>query len=392
MRRYPAYDPPEYLDWTADPDLVAAYRARTADDPDRARVVEALTGDDLVALYRGLLRFRLHDIALQRWVKQGVISKAWLGTGEEAVTIGAVHALRRGRAGGDVCGPMIRNAGACHEMGMSLADMFRGYLGTADGPARGRDLHIGDPAKGVVAPVSMVGGLATVVNGYALSFRMRGEDRVALTWVGDGSTKSGEVHEALNFAAVRRLPVVFVLQNNQVALGTRLGQHHRARGFGDWGRAYGARLMEVDGNNVLDVHAAAVVAVEACRRGEGPVFLAAETFRMGGHATHDVREARATLDPELFASWGRRDPIGLYEEVLATGPHDLAAGTAAGGAPAPGGGDAPDGGREERNRAALRRVEEEVIVEVDAAAAEALASRAADPVREGDGVEEGVYG
>jgi pyruvate dehydrogenase E1 component alpha subunit len=372
------------VEWTADPELVAKYRARIASDPERSGVAGDLSADDLLGLYRGLLRFRLHDIALQRWVKQGVISKAWLGTGEEAVTIGAVRALRRGGAGSDVCGPMIRNAGACHEMGMSLADMFRGYLGTADGPARGRDLHIGDPGRGVVAPVSVVGGLATVVNGYALSFRLRGEDRVALTWIGDGSTKSGEVHEALNFAAVRRLPVVFVLQNNQVALGTRLEQHHRARGFGDWGRAYGARLLEVDGNNVLDVHAAAVLAVRACRRGEGPVFLAAETFRMGGHATHDVREAREALDPELFATWGRRDPIGLYEEVLATGPDELSGG----GEPAV----VPDGNREERNRAVLRRIEQDVIAEVDAAAEEALASRAAQPGLDAAGVEEGVYG
>lgn len=399
MRRYPAFDPPEYVEWAPEPELVESCRARIAAEPERARVVEALAPGDLLGLYRGLLRFRLHDIALQRWVKQGVISKAWLGTGEEAVTIGAVHALRRGGPSGDVCGPMIRNAGACHEMGMPLADMFRGYLGTSDGPARGRDLHIGDPANGVVAPVSMVGGLATVVNGYALAFRRRGEDRVALTWIGDGSTKSGEVHEALNFAAVRRLPVVFVLQNNQVALGTRLAQHHRGRGFGDWGRAYGARLLEVDGNNVLDVHAAAVLAVAACRRGEGPVFLAAETFRMGGHATHDLREARETLDPALFASWGRRDPIGLYEEVLATGPHDLGAGAAPPGAEfgAPGSENGPESedgpeSREARNRAALRRVEEEVIAEVEAATEEALASRAAEAGRVAAGLEEGVYG
>jgi len=200
-------------------------------------VVESLGSRKLLSLYRGMLRFRLHDIMLQRWVKQGVISKAWLGTGEEAVTIGAVHALRRGRGEvPDVCGPMIRNAGACHEMGMSLPSMFRGYLGTLDGPARGRDLHIGDRECGVVAPVSVVGGLCGVMNGYALAFRLAEDDRVALTWIGDGSTKSGEVHEALNFAAVNRLPVIFVLQNNQVALGTRLEQHHRGNGFSAWGK------------------------------------------------------------------------------------------------------------------------------------------------------------
>jgi len=332
-----------------------------------------------------MLRFRLHDIMLQRWVKQGVISKAWLGTGEEAVTIGAVHALRRGRGEiPDVCGPMIRNAGACHEMGMSLPSMFRGYLGTLDGPARGRDLHIGDRECGVVAPVSVVGGLCGVMNGYALAFRLAEDDRVALTWIGDGSTKSGEVHEALNFAAVNRLPVIFVLQNNQVALGTRLEQHHRGNGFSAWGRAYGAELLEVDGNNVLDVFAAASLAVDRCRRGEGPVFISAETFRMGGHATHDVREARELLSPDLFEHWGRRDPIGQFEEFLATGQIEL--GIAGDEELQPG-----DGERERRNRVILAAIETEVGLEVDEAAEEALVSRRAEPTDPSERAGEGVY-
>ncbi|MEJ2337691.1 MAG: thiamine pyrophosphate-dependent enzyme [Gemmatimonadales bacterium] len=180
------------------------YRRRIEQQPQRKAAVDALSPADLLALYRGLLRFRLHDIALQRWVKQGVLSKAWLGTGEEAVTIGAVHALRREGQAGDVVGPMIRNAGACHEMGMSLADMLRGYLATADSPTGGKDLHVGGLEYGIVAPISMVGSLAAVMNGFALAFKKRGEARVSLTWIGDGATKHGEVHEALNFAHGRR--------------------------------------------------------------------------------------------------------------------------------------------------------------------------------------------
>ena len=369
MRRYAAFDPPEYQGWTADEGLLVAFRERFESDPDRQRVVEKLGSPELLSLYRGMLRFRLHDIMLQRWVKQGVISKAWLGTGEEAVTIGAVHALRRGEGQRpDVVGPMIRNAGACHEMGMPLNSMFQGYLGALDGPARGRDLHIGDRERGIIAPVSVVGGLCGVMNGYVLAFRMAGEDRVALTWIGDGSTKSGEVHEALNFASVNRLPVIFVLQNNQIALGTRLGQHHRADGFSAWGRAYGAELLEVDGNNVLDMYAATTLAVARCRRGEGPVFLAAETFRMGGHATHDVREARELIPTAQFEYWGRRDPIGQFEEWLVTGRVDLdASGTDTRvGEPSE---------RERRNREVLARIEEDVVQEVDEAAEEALAGR-----------------
>src|SRR6185436_16812550 len=126
MKRYPAYDPPEYIGWQPDPEVMAAFRDRIGADPERARIIASLTPAKHRALYAGMLRNRLHDIALKRWVKQGVISKAWLGTGEEADTIGAVHALEPG----DQVGPMIRNAGACHEMGMPVADMLRAYLGT----------------------------------------------------------------------------------------------------------------------------------------------------------------------------------------------------------------------------------------------------------------------
>ena len=128
MKRYPAYDPPEYLAWKADGRLLESYRDTLARNPDRAALVAELGDATLLGLYRGLLRFRLHDIALKRWVKRGVISKAWLGTGEEAVTVGVVHALRRG-PGGDVVAPMIRNAGACCEMGIPMADIVGFHIG-----------------------------------------------------------------------------------------------------------------------------------------------------------------------------------------------------------------------------------------------------------------------
>ncbi len=390
MRRYPAYDPPEYVNWEPDAELVSAYRDRVDGDPGLRWFVEHLEDGALLALYRGLLRFRLHDIALKRWVKQGITSKAWLGTGEEAVTVGAVHALRRG-AGGDVVAPMIRNAGACHEMGLPIADMLRAYLGTADGPTGGRDLHLGSGSSGVIAPVSMVGSVATVVNGYALAFRRQHEDRVAMTWIGDGSTKTGEVHEALNFAAVQRLPVVFVIQNNQVALGTRLEQHHRGEGFSKWGAAYGMRSRTVDGNHVLEVLAATAGAVEDCRRGEGPAMIVAETFRMGGHATHDEREAREMLDASLFARWGRRDPIGLYEEYLATVPRLLGYDADPGGTETrgltPGSGDT-----ESWNRHVLEDIERKTTREVERAAEEALHSRDSAPAEAGPAELADCYG
>src|SRR6476620_5287904 len=163
MKRFQSYDPPEYLNWQPEPQLLAEYRATIEKDETKRKIVQDLNSAKLLALYAGLLRNRLHDIALKRWVKQGVISKSWLGTGEEATTIGPVHALNHEwSAEGlstDFVAPMIRNAGACHEMGMSLADMLRGYLGTDDSPTHGRDLHIGDFKRGVISPISHVGDI-----------------------------------------------------------------------------------------------------------------------------------------------------------------------------------------------------------------------------------------
>lgn len=346
MQRFPAFDPPEYVGWTPDPAEVAAFRERTGADPERAALIRELDEAVLLGLYAGLLRNRLHDVMLKRWVKRGVTSKAWLGTGEEAATIGPVHALRRG-PGGDVVAPMIRNAGACHEMGMPVAAIFRSYLGTADAPSGGRDLHVGDLEHGVLSPISHVGDVVPVTAGIALSFRQRGEERVALTWIGDGSTKSAAFHEGVNLAAVQRLPAIFVIQDNQVALGT----HRRVHGVGDfrdWPAMYGTAGAVFDGNHVLDAWAATRLAAERARAGGGPTLLVAETFRMGGHATHDEREARELFPDGVFARWGRRDPVGLYEAWLE---------------------------EEGIARDRLEAIEAEVSAEVEAAAEEALRSR-----------------
>jgi TPP-dependent pyruvate/acetoin dehydrogenase alpha subunit len=371
VKRQSAFDPPEYVDWSPDPDVMREYAATVRADPLRHRYIGELDAPGLLGLYAGLVRFRLHDIALKRWVRQGVISKAWLGTGEEAATVGPVHALRRTGDSRDVVGPMIRNAGACHEMGMPVADMLRGYLATADSPNRGRDLHIGGRAYGIVAPISMVGALAPVIAGYALAFRKRGSSRVALTWVGDGATKSGEVHEAFNFAAAQRLPAIYIIQNNRVALGTALPQYHVPEDFSSWGELYGAATAVFDGNNVLDAYAATRWAVDRCRAGDGPAFLVAETFRMAGHATHDEKEARELFAPEVFSAWGRRDPIGCYETWLTDGEVDLRNGEAC-----------RAGTATESNRAVLARVEAEVTEEVESAVESALASRDRMPAPE----------
>jgi TPP-dependent pyruvate/acetoin dehydrogenase alpha subunit len=368
VKRFPAFDPPEYVSWKRDAVVVREFKRTLARNPERKAVIDALEEDKLLQLYAGLIRTRLTDIALKRMVKQGVISKAWLGTGEEAVTVGPVHALRRTPVGEtDIVAPMIRNSGACHEMGMPVSDIFKAYLGTFDSPSQGRDGHYGDLARGVLAPISHVGDMVPVATGVGLSFAMRGEQRVVLTWIGDGSTKTGAAHEGINLAAVRQLPVIFIIQNNQIALGTLLAQHHAAAGrgnFADWPRVYGVWGDVCDGNNVLDTFALTTLAAERCRAGEGPALLAAETFRMGGHATHDEAEARRMLNPEMFAHWGKRDPVGMYEEYLAG---------------------------EGIQRSRLGEIEAEVESEVERAQEEALLSRA-QHMPPGASALTGVYG
>jgi 2-oxoisovalerate dehydrogenase E1 component len=323
------------------------------------------------------------DTYLQRWVKQGVISKAWLGTGEEAVTVGNCFALRKGRDG-DVVGPMIRNAGAYREMGLSMAAVFKSYLGTADQHCRGRDLHIGDLEHGVLAPISMVAALVPVCAGVALAFRQRQEDRVALTWVGDGSTRTGDFHEGMSLAAALGLPLVVVVQNNQVALGTRVEVHTRAA-FDKLHLAYGIKGYTCDGNNVLDTYAATVQAVTDCRKGRGPVLLTATTFRMGGHATHDEAEARQLIPPALFEHWGQRDPLGLYEVWLEHSDFDLGSAAVERGFPA-----SAASAASTTNQQVLQAAYTFVEQEIEEAASEALDSRA-HRMPTGDDVTQGVY-
>lgn len=345
MKPAPGLDPPEYLHWREDPALVRAFERTLGRDRDRAGIVRPISSSVRLRLYEGLVRNRLHDFQLKRWVRSGVLSKAWLGTGEEAVTVGACHAL----GPDDAVGPMIRNAGACHERGMSLADMFRGALGTGDGPAGGRDLHYGDLTRGIVAPISMVGSLVPVMAGIALAFRLRGEPRTALTWVGDGSTGTAGFHEGMASATALRAPLIVVIQNNRIALGTPLSDSGSER-LTRFGAAWGAPVLRADGNNVLDVFAAVSLARRRVLQAPGPAIVVADTCRMGGHATHDEEQTRRLLPPALLERYGRRDPVRLYRAFLARG--------GAGGAPVA---EAELDGVEDRIEAEVRAAEESAL-------------------------------
>jgi pyruvate dehydrogenase E1 component alpha subunit len=210
---------------------------------------------------------------------------------------------------------MHRDLAAYLMRGISVGRVFAQFLDRVDGPTRGRDgnVHMGDPGLGVYPFISHMAASVPVAAGMALACRQRGEDRVVLTFFGDGATSTGAWHEGVNFAAVFRLPVVLVLENNQYAYSTPLDRQTAAQAFVDKGPGYGIPAEAVDGNDVVTVFEAARRAVDRARRGDGPSMIECRTMRIRGHSEAD---RYAYVPKELLEEWRARDPIALFERRL----------------------------------------------------------------------------
>jgi pyruvate dehydrogenase E1 component alpha subunit len=182
------------------------------------------------------------------------------------------------------------------------------YLGKRAGPTKGKDgnVHIGDLKRGVIGFVSHLADNLPVATGVALAFKMRGETRVVVTNTGDGGTSRGDFHEAMNFAMVRRLPVVFFCNNNQYAYSTPLHLQMAIANVADRAKAYGMPAETVDGNDIEAVYRAASGAIHRARGGEGPTFIECKTMRMHGHSEHDSAKY---VPRELLEEWKGKDPI-----------------------------------------------------------------------------------
>jgi pyruvate dehydrogenase E1 component alpha subunit len=194
--------------------------------------------------------------------------------------------------------------------------IFANYLGRADGPSRGRDgnVHFGELERGQITIVSHLPAMLPVVVGCGLAFRIRSESRVAVGWFGEGSSARGDCHEAMNFAGVHRLPVVFVCDNNQWAYSTPTHLEYAAERLSDRARAYGFGGVTVDGTDVLAVYREAKRAIEQARAGGGPTLIESLTLRMEGHAVHDDA---SYVPRELLSAWEERDPVWRYRLWLA---------------------------------------------------------------------------
>jgi TPP-dependent pyruvate/acetoin dehydrogenase alpha subunit len=269
---------------------------------------EHLTSGDRVALLRYMLLMRGIEERAMSLYKQGRVPGSFYdGFGQEAVSTGAAFAM--GPA--DRLCVLHRDLAAHLVRGVEPARILGQYMGRAGGVTGGREgnVHFGDPKLGCVGMVSMLPDMMVVATGIAMAFRLRGEARCALTWVGDGATSRGDFHEAMNWAAVQRLPVIFVLENNQYAYSTPLDLQfavdpvERARGYGFPGE-------RVDGNDVEAMFEATRRARERALAG-GPTLIEAVTMRMHGHAAHDDMRY---VPAELLEKWRERDPIDRQEK------------------------------------------------------------------------------
>jgi pyruvate dehydrogenase E1 component alpha subunit/2-oxoisovalerate dehydrogenase E1 component alpha subunit len=271
-----------------------------------------LTLEQRSDLYRFMRRNRSLEERLVHLYRQGkVVGGLYRSLGQEATSVGSAFALEKG----DVLGPLIRNLGSVLVMGYSAREVLTQHLARAESPSGGREgnLHFGRPERGVVSSISMLGALVPVMAGIALAARMQRRRTVAMTYIGDGGTSTGAFHEGLNFAAVQKLPLVVIAENNGWAYSTPFRKQTAAKCLADRAAAYGIPGETVDGNDVVAVYRAAREAVERARAGGGPTLLEAKTYRMKGHAEHD---GQTYVPREELEDWRRRDPIERYAERL----------------------------------------------------------------------------
>ena len=262
--------------------------------------------------YMGLMR-EVEDRIERKLYRQGkIVGGVYVGRGQEAIPVGtALHALPD-----DVLLPSHRDMAVFFIRGVPLGRIFAQYMGRADGLTHGRDgnMHMGDMRLGLVSIISALAATVPVAAGIAMALRYQGKkNAVAFSYFGDGATSRGDWHEGVNLAAVQKLPVVFVCNNNQYAYSTPLTAQMACANVADRGPAYGIPAEIVDGNDVLAVHEATGRAVAHARAGNGPYLLECKTFRMTGHSAHDGAEY---VPPELFADWAKKDPITRLEEKM----------------------------------------------------------------------------
>ena len=243
-----------------------------------------------------------------------VVGGLFRSLGQEADAVGSAYALDRTK--GDILSPLIRNLGSMLVQGAEPVEIIRQYMAKGDSPTRGRELniHYGDLVRGFVGQISHLGDMVPVMAGVSLSFKLRGENRVGLVYVGDGATSTGAFHEGINFAAVQRCPLVVIVENNGYAYSTPISKQTAAARFVDKALAYGIPGEQADGNDVLATYDVTKRAVDRARRGEGVTLVELITYRRKGHAEHDNQSYVPPGETDRWAA--ENDPLDRYLRVL----------------------------------------------------------------------------
>ena len=261
--------------------------------------------------YMVLMR-EIEDRIERKLYRQGkIVGGVYVGRGQEAIPVGtALWAEPQ-----DVLFPCHRDMAVMLIRGITPRQIFAQYMGRVDGLTRGREgnMHMGDLKLGLVSIISALAATVPVAAGTALAMRYKGIDGVCFSYFGDGATSRGDWHEGINFAAVQKLPVVFICNNNQYAYSTPLSAQMACANVADKGPAYGMPAEVVDGNDVFAVYEATGRAVSHAKAGLGPYLIECKTFRMTGHSAHDAAQY---VPPGMFEEWGKLDPIVRLENKM----------------------------------------------------------------------------
>ena len=273
---------------------------------------EKKTADsDLVSMYHYMLLTREFEATLLKIFKQkGLPEVLHLCTGEEAIGVGACYAMQKN----DVVVPSLRARSVFLTCGVSPATLMAGILGKADGPSKGKFTahHMGDLEKGVFSASLCIGSQLPLAVGAALHFKNNNLDNVALTTFGDGATNRGDFHESLNMAAIFKLPVLFICENNLYAIDTPAAMTVPVSDISTRAQSYNMPGVTVDGNDVLEVYHTVLDAMERARNGEGPTLIECKTYRLCPHTEYLVEDR----PQEELSHWQNQCPIKRFRQYL----------------------------------------------------------------------------
>ncbi len=244
-------------------------------------------------------------------LRQGKVSKWFSGIGQEAISVGATYALNPD----EWIMPLHRNLGVFTTRNMPLKDMITQWQGDESGYSKGRErsFHFGNTEHHICGMISHLGPQMSVADGAALAYKLNGDQKVSLTFCGDGGTSQGEFHEALNVAAVWDLPIIFIIENNGYGLSTPVSEQYKCENLVDKAKGYGMEGVQIDGNNILTVYETLKGVREYCIENQKPYLIECMTFRMRGH---EEASGVKYVPKELFEEWIEKDPIKNYERFL----------------------------------------------------------------------------